>query len=422
MEEEDLLVLHSPQDPQSLPEFTPSSCESSAITLDNNSKHSSHRCTPAPFLQDETVSIISLFDSRSFHRFCVLLFTVFIREIVLCTFRLLYGLTMDAKAFVINFDHSTTWTDQQHRLYISSLEASFVNELHRSMRLRGLGLQNNTDEAYKRRTLQSSLNMPSKSLALQDGCQKISLERVAPILESTADSHVLAGSQIGLTSIDRGCTLGDHNTNDHRLLCDEEVHARGCSTFIERSQRSFEKQGGVQHSSKRSQSPFHHDLVCRTAEVTDQNFNEEDARSSHMPMVKRLKTAAADGFGLDQIVPFGKIHTPDVSTGIDSTSEYKGHELLSEPTESYHSQIHQIADLVHGILFNQYTVGGRKFGYGHLMLLLNFLANYSLQILDLGQVVCGNGSLIAVSRRPEAADTQLQHFSSKARLKNLETQ
>ena len=66
-----------------------------------------------------------------------------------------------------------------------------------------------------------------QSLALQDGCQKkINLERVAPMLESTADSHVLAGSQFELTSVDGGCSLREHG-----LLCDEEIHARGSSIF-----------------------------------------------------------------------------------------------------------------------------------------------------------------------------------------------
>lgn len=36
-------------------------------------------------------------------------------------------------------------------------------------------------------------------------------------------------------------------------------------------------------------------------EVTDQNFKDEEARSSSMPLVKRLKTATADGSSSDQV-------------------------------------------------------------------------------------------------------------------------
>ncbi|KAG5023512.1 hypothetical protein JHK85_019854 [Glycine max] len=148
---------------------------------------------------------------------------------------------------------------------------------------------------------------PPLSLALQDGCQKkINLERVAPMLESTADSHVLAGSQFKLTSVDGGCSLREHG-----LLCDEEIHARGSSIFTL-------------------------EMACSSTEVTDQNFKDEDARSSCMPLVKRLKTATADSSSTDQVVPFGKVHTPDVSTSSNASSENKGHELLSEPPVSYH--------------------------------------------------------------------------------------
>jgi hypothetical protein len=42
----------------------------------------------------------------------------------------------------------TEWTDEKHRLYLDSLEASFVTELHRSMRLRGLRSQDNTSRLY----------------------------------------------------------------------------------------------------------------------------------------------------------------------------------------------------------------------------------------------------------------------------------
>ncbi|RDX72061.1 hypothetical protein CR513_48507, partial [Mucuna pruriens] len=283
MEEQDLR-LHSPpfsSDLEPLPDLTRSSSVSSAVTVDNTSKDFSHHSAPAPFL-----------------------------------------------------DQSTRWTDQQHSLYIRSLETSFVNELNHSMRLRFWSLKNSTDEAYKCRILQNSHNMPRQSLALQDGCpKKINLERIAPMLESTADSHVLAGSQFELTSVDRGCGLRGPNTCKHGILCDEEIHERGSSTFTDWSPRSLEKQCICRS--------FHLELAYSTTEVTDQNFKDEEARSSCMPMVKRLKNATADDkveWNLFAVVPFENFHTPDVSTSSNSTSENKGHELLSEPPESYHFQ------------------------------------------------------------------------------------
>ncbi|MED6155995.1 hypothetical protein PIB30_010634 [Stylosanthes scabra] len=215
------------------------------------------------------------------------------------------------------------WTDKQHRRYLNALEASFVNELHRSLCSRGWTLQNNTDEACKPRSLQNSHDIPRQSLALHDICRKkISFEKFSPMLESTADSHVLAGSQVGLTPVDRGCSLRETNTYDHGLLCDDGLHAGRCSSFSNRTQRRLE-----QH---------HPDLIANTAEVTDQNFNGEVAESSCLPVSKKAKTAAAEASSNDQVVPFGIIDTSDASTGSDSTSKNKGRELLSKLPESLH--------------------------------------------------------------------------------------
>ncbi|XP_020203496.1 uncharacterized protein LOC109789040 isoform X2 [Cajanus cajan] len=260
MEPEDLRRRSQPfsSDPKPLPELarSASASASSDVMLDNASKHLSRQSAAAPLL-----------------------------------------------------DQSTRWTDEKHNLYIRSLEASFVNGLHHSMFLRGWSLKNSTDETYKCRILLNSHNMPPRqSLALQDGCQKkINLERISPMLESTADSHVLAGSQFELTSVDRSCSLREPNTCKHELVCEED--ARGSSTFTDMSARSLEKQSIC--------CSFHLDLACSTTEVTDQNFKDKEARSSCMPMVKRLKTAIADGSSSDQV---GKFHTPDVSTSSNSTS------------------------------------------------------------------------------------------------------
>ncbi|KAK7400793.1 hypothetical protein VNO78_12100 [Psophocarpus tetragonolobus] len=281
MEHRDLRPLHSPPFPadlKPLPEKANSSSHSSAVTGNNASKGFS--------LHSATASLL---------------------------------------------DQSTRWTDQQHILYIRSLEASFVNELHCSMRLGCPSLKNSSDEAHKSRILQNSHNMPKQSLALQDGCQKkINLERIAPVLEGTADSHVFAGSQFELTSVDGGYSLREPNSCKHGLLCDtdEEIHARGSSTFTHRSPRSLEKQC-ICHS-------FLLELACSTTEVTDQNFKDEEASSSCMPLAKRLKTATAYGSNSYQIVPFEKLHMPVVSTRINATSKSKGHELLCESSESYH--------------------------------------------------------------------------------------
>ncbi|XP_045813375.1 cold-regulated protein 27 isoform X1 [Trifolium pratense] len=223
-------------------------------------------------------------------------------------------------------DTSRRWTDQLHKLYLSSLEASFVNELHHSIHLRGRRFHNNADEAYKCRALQNTPTMPRQSLALQDGFQeKINLEKIAPMLESAADSHVLAGSEPGFAMVDKVCSLREPITYDHGLFRNKEIHASGSSPSANRSAKScLEKQ-----------CSFNEESGCSSTEVTDQNFKDEVASSSSMPKAKRLKTAAANGSSTDQVVPFGKFQTTDVSTVSNSTPENEGQELLSELPESF---------------------------------------------------------------------------------------
>jgi len=63
------------------------------------------------------------------------------------------------------------------------------------------------------------------------------------MLESAADSHVVAGSEPGAAMVDKACSPREPNTYDHGLLSDEEIHASGCSAFANRSTRScVEKQ------------------------------------------------------------------------------------------------------------------------------------------------------------------------------------
>ncbi|KAF7810970.1 uncharacterized protein G2W53_031946 [Senna tora] len=225
-------------------------------------------------------------------------------------------------------DLLTKWTDQQHSLYLNSLEASFVNELYHYKRLHR-EVQNNLKEADKAGALQKSHNMPGQFLILQDGCwKKISHERNEPMLESTADSHVLAGSPLRFTSAERGSAMREIAVRHYGLCCDES-HIRGSSIFSGRSPRSSRTRYLESDGS--------------TAEFSDQNFKDDEdqrVRSSCMPMEKRLKTEPVDDASRnDQVVmPLGKIYSTELSTTNNSSSEKEDqHELLSELPEGFHA-------------------------------------------------------------------------------------
>ncbi|KAI4295656.1 hypothetical protein L6164_035676 [Bauhinia variegata] len=221
-------------------------------------------------------------------------------------------------------DQTTKWTDQQHSLYLNSLEASFINQLHCSMHLRGWSLQSNS-----KRPVQNSL-MSGQFLVLQDGCWKnVCLEKNGPMLESTADSHNFVGGSLrrDLAS-ERSSAMRESDVHDHSMHFGEEIDRREGSS---RQHTSSEKQSVCQ--SHRLES------FGITAEVTDQNFKDEGqgASSSNAPMSKRLRTVTADDSSNDQVVPFGKFHRTGVSTGTHPSAEYTDkNELLSELPESFH--------------------------------------------------------------------------------------
>ncbi|KAI4298459.1 hypothetical protein L6164_032015 [Bauhinia variegata] len=210
------------------------------------------------------------------------------------------------------------WTDQLHSLYLNSLEASFIDQLQYSLHLRGWNLQNNLKKAYKSRPLQKS-HMSRQFLALQDGCwKKNCFERNEPMLESTADSHIFAGSPLrGNLASERTFAMRESDLNDHSMLFEEGIHGSEGSIFSSRQQRSYEKQSVCQSDQLES--------FDVTAEVTDQNFKDEDqgTSSSYAPLAKRLKTITADASSNDQVVPLGKFHRKDVSTGTPPSEEYR---------------------------------------------------------------------------------------------------
>lgn len=230
----------------------------------------------------------------------------------------------------------TEWTDEKHRLYLDSLEASFVTELHRSMRLRGLRSQDNTSRLYSSKEPQvKTQNSSDQFIVLRDVCwQKINFGRIDPFSDSTADSHVVLRTPWirRFTSSGKQRTVRSPDVREHDMVCNEGAHLKDNLTSSFGSSRGF-----GQYSVCRLR---HQDSVGSITEVSDQNFEDEDQgeKSSCASMAKRLKTATAEGSSNDQVVPVEKFHITDVSTVNNASSEreQQGHdELLSEHPESF---------------------------------------------------------------------------------------
>lgn len=205
---------------------------------------------------------------------------------------------------------STVWTDEKHRLYIESLETSFINQLPHSI--------------CSRRSLQEvkrgpplNCKMPDNGgsyshqfMVLQDGCwQRVNFARKEPLLESTADSNFIQSNPWIRHFRPSG---RQHNSASHGHHEQSTSSKRNCV----RNSTIF---GELARSSGRHPEccPRHQLLADNKREVSDQNFMNEDQRdrSSCFPVLKRLKVGA-NATANDQVVPSGKSSTRDVSSGI----------------------------------------------------------------------------------------------------------
>ncbi|KAJ6692525.1 COLD REGULATED PROTEIN 27 [Salix purpurea] len=214
---------------------------------------------------------------------------------------------------------SAVWTDEKHRLYLASLEASFVNnQLHHPIRLRGL-----LGEMGGR-----SCSLPRQFMVLRDG--SLQKKRNEPLLESTADSHFVNGitpAMCHFTPAGNQWNAAHHDPQGHSVYCSGGIHVSENATVF----------GGLARSSE--QHPVfrlcYQNYIGSTLEVSDQNFVEKDQgeKLSCVHVLKRSRTSEAEASSNDQAVPFTRSDTRDVSTASQSSSErveQVQQELLSE--------------------------------------------------------------------------------------------
>ncbi|EEF43686.1 conserved hypothetical protein [Ricinus communis] len=229
---------------------------------------------------------------------------------------------------------STVWTDEKHSLYIDSLEAAFVNQLHHSIALRG-SLQEILLGPYSSRALpKNSRNSSHKLMVLRDGSwQNINSRRNKPLLESTADSHYI--QEIPCTShfssAGKRRIVACHDLH-HGGLCSERIHAAGNSPVSCGLARS-----SGQHSAC-SLCYCNSDGIA--LEVSDQNFVDDDGgeKSSCMATVKKLKIVGTDASSYDKIVPLRNSNISEVSTASQACREREEEvhqELLSENPDTF---------------------------------------------------------------------------------------
>nr|XP_011461485.1 PREDICTED: uncharacterized protein LOC101292781 isoform X2 [Fragaria vesca subsp. vesca] len=207
------------------------------------------------------------------------------------------------------------WTNEKHRSYINSLETSFVNKLYQSRRLWDCHPQMYVQGAHPSQELPfRTYNSSDQFMVVRDRrSQKIISLRNETPLESTADSNVTV----------------ERPRMDNIVSCYKEIHLR---------RKPTSEHLGVTARSSEKNPAFRQDLVGSTAEVSGQNFVEEDHRGkpSCEFIPKRLRRAA-DTSSNDQLVPLG-YDTKEVSMAHNAPSkgeEQEHHQLLLEHHESF---------------------------------------------------------------------------------------
>ncbi|KAI3460231.1 hypothetical protein Pfo_016894 [Paulownia fortunei] len=181
----------------------------------------------------------------------------------------------------------TEWTDEKHCLYLKSMEATFVNQLNKSLDLFGRHLQKNCPSGSKSsKHKQTSMCAPSSQFkVLRDGSwSKTDFRRDEAEVNQEESGVLLANPWI------------QHYRCSERQATRKVLASRAkdpvATTMNQYSAHNFRL--------------WRQDSVGSNTEVTDQNFNDEDLqeKSGEIHEMKRTRTSTDTVSSNDQVVPF----------------------------------------------------------------------------------------------------------------------
>ncbi|RZC54889.1 hypothetical protein C5167_013744 [Papaver somniferum] len=224
----------------------------------------------------------------------------------------------------------TEWTDEKHRLYLSSMEASFVKQLYnlgsRSTDLLGGREINKLDLNSSKRS--NAISSSGQFKVLRVGSwQKINFERAQPQLEIADETHAFPNNQwiqhfrsgdkqreVSSASLKDGCAPSSHAT----YLREQKMVSCGVTTihFSAGHKRLYHQDSIESNTGSRILRlavymfpPFRIRNTEIKLEVSDQNFDDEDYKKAPISIkckAKRKKTAVTSNSAKDQVVPSGK--------------------------------------------------------------------------------------------------------------------
>ncbi|XP_059636948.1 cold-regulated protein 27-like [Cornus florida] len=200
--------------------------------------------------------------------------------------------------------NNTEWTNEKHRLYLKSMEATFVNQLYNNINLLGRYSQREHSSDYKlSRQMRGNTRASSgqQFKVLRSGCwEKINFERQEPRVEKADGSRVLLANpwirhfrSASRHQVVTSSALQEKAAFEGRAIC-----VKGKMALPSPSANS--EQFHAPHL-------YGHDSVGSDAEMSDQNFvgdNIEGDKANCMCSQKRLKSAVDPTSSNDQVVPF----------------------------------------------------------------------------------------------------------------------
>ncbi|KAL3515281.1 hypothetical protein ACH5RR_022183 [Cinchona calisaya] len=208
-------------------------------------------------------------------------------------------------------DKCVAWTDEKHNKYLDFLEASFIQQLHRSRGFLAWCTEQNRSGKVSSYRLPASVSKASEQFTvLQDGqWQKIIFEKYQPL-------SCISTVKIPRIPCQRHAGKDPHLSADPKECNEfhsEEEHLEGKRVFSNSS------------SSSSGQNHINNQCYCSSVirEGSGQNFTDDDCRHDphSISLAKRLKTAVDDTSSEDQIVPSGKSIALGKSTIHNTTLE-----------------------------------------------------------------------------------------------------
>lgn len=209
---------------------------------------------------------------------------------------------------------SSEWTDEKHNLYLSSIEATFVNQLygreHFSSNL--MGWLSRTQK--KTNLSQSSPNKPHSDQfkVLRQGCwEDFKFERAKSKAVTKNESlNILTNSWVQRFKASAG--------NNHPQISVDVDNNDFSSRSMNLNSLKVVKRTSAKQFPVCYPLMFHQDSASSRAEVTDQNFVDTDYKVAEEPSIsssKKRPRRSAQSKITDQIVPCNSVATSSLRSG-----------------------------------------------------------------------------------------------------------